>query len=177
MKIGIYGGSFNPIHFGHTGLANWIINNTDIDEVWLMVSPHNPLKSSSTLEDEHKRLNSAKLAVKDMKNIIVSDFEFTLPRPNYTANTLRKLAEQFPQHEFTLIIGEDNLGIFDQWREYIYILRCYRIFVYPRRGADTAAEEIIKKLKKEGIKDLRYLQDAPYHDISSSEIRTNKKIN
>ena len=175
MKIGVYGGSFNPIHFGHIGLANWIINNTDIDEVWLMVSPQNPLKSTSFLEDEHERLNRARLATQHLSHIRVSDFEFTLPRPNYTANTLRQLSEQFPQHEFTLIIGEDNLNIFNKWREYIFILRCYRIFVYPRKGENKSIKEIINELGDTEIKDLQYLQDAPYFNISSSEIRAIKK--
>ena len=101
MKIGIYGGSFNPIHFGHTGLAQWVVRNTDLDEVWLMVSPNNPLKDASILADEQKRLAASKEAIGDGrldsgKRIIVSDFEFTLPRPNYTANTLRELQKQYP---------------------------------------------------------------------------------
>ena len=119
MKIGIYGGSFNPIHFGHTGLAKWVVENTDLDELWLIVSPNNPLKDKNILADEQARLAAAKEAIGDgrlerNKRIVVSDFEFNLPRPNYTANTLRELTKQFPQHEFTLVIGEDNLNIFHQ---------------------------------------------------------------
>ena len=146
MKVGIYGGSFNPIHFGHTGLAKWVLEHTDLDEVWLMVSPNNPLKDKSILADEQERLEKAREAIRREgerreairreakgKRIRVSDFEFHLPRPTYTANTLRALAREYPEHEFTLIIGEDNLQIFDQWREYQYILDNYRVFVYPRR--------------------------------------------
>ena len=104
MKIGIYGGSFNPIHFGHIGLAKWVAENTDLDEVWLMVSPNNPLKDKNILADEQERLAAAKQAIGDGllaigKRIIVSDFEFHLPRPTYTANTLRALVQEHPQHQ------------------------------------------------------------------------------
>lgn len=177
MKIGIYGGSFNPIHFGHTGLAQWVVNNTDLDEVWLMVSPNNPLKDASILADEQKRLAAAKEAIGDGrlasgKRIIVSDFEFTLPRPTYTANTLRALQEAYPEYEFTLIIGEDNLNIFNKWREYQYILENYRIFVYPRRNIISQTsqqhEDILRKANN-----VKLLADAPYFDISSTELRKN----
>ncbi len=172
MKIGIYGGSFNPIHFGHIGLAKWVVENTDVDEVWLMVSPNNPLKDKSILADEQERLAAAKRAIGDGllaigKRIVVSDFEFHLPRPTYTANTLRALAKEYPEHEFTLIIGEDNLHIFDQWREYQYILNNYRVFVYPRRdkaGTQRATQPAAGTI---------FLTGAPYFDISSTEIRKN----
>ena len=115
MKIGIYGGSFNPIHFGHIGLAKWVAKNTDLDELWMMVSPNNPLKDKGILADEQERLEKAKEAIGNGllatgKRIIVSDFEFHLPRPNYTANTLRVLTKQYPEHEFTLIIGDKCLA-------------------------------------------------------------------
>ena len=170
MKIGIYGGSFNPIHFGHIGLAKWVVENTDLDEVWLMVSPNNPLKDKSILADEQERLAAAKQAIGDGllardKRIVVSDFEFHLPRPTYTANTLRALAKEYPEHEFTLIIGEDNLQIFNKWRESEYILQNYRIFVYPRKGCTPY-------LVPQG-KDIRLLDEAPYFDISSTELRKN----
>lgn len=167
MKIGIYGGSFNPIHFGHIGLAKWVLENTDLDELWLMVSPNNPLKDKNILADEHERLVAAKEAIKDIPGLVASDFEFALPRPNYTANTLRALAQACPGHEFTLIIGEDNLSIFDKWREYQYILDNYRIFVYPRHGNSTYTLP--------HAKDLRVLTGAPYFDISSTELRQKLK--
>ena len=187
MKIGIYGGSFNPIHFGHIGLAKWVIENTDLDEVWLMVSPNNPLKDKSILADEQQRLAAAKEAIEAItenrkrttekgKQIVVSDFEFHLPRPTYTANTLRALAREYPQYEFTLIVGEDNLQIFDQWREYKYILENYRVFVYPRRLGDEAMRrdsEIAPAAKTKGI---IFLNEAPYFDISSTELRKNLHI-
>lgn len=170
MKVGIYGGSFNPIHFGHIGLAEWVIKNTDLDELWLMVSPNNPLKDSAILADEQVRLQAAREAIEGdeaRSKIVVSDFEFHLPRPNYTANTLRELAKAYPQHQFTLIIGEDNLSIFDKWREHQYILDNYRIFVYPRHGNATYTLP--------HAKDLRVLTGAPYFDISSTELRQKLK--
>ena len=177
MKIGIYGGSFNPIHFGHTGLAQWVVSNTDLDEVWLMISPNNPLKDASILADEQIRLREAKEAIKrlgdEAKRIIVSDFEFTLPRPNYTANTLRELQKQYPQHEFTLIIGEDNLEIFPKWREYTYLLENFRILVYPRKGSSKSVEQMIKELGTTHIKEVQLLANAPYFEISSTELRKN----
>ena len=187
MKIGIYGGSFNPIHFGHIGLAKWVVENTDLDELWLMVSPNNPLKDKSILADENERLAAAKRAIDDGllaigKRVVVSDFEFHLPRPTYTANTLRALAREYPEHEFTLIIGEDNLHIFNQWREYQYILDNYRVFVYPRRKGDEAmgreGDEARRRwgkkaMRREGDEGMIYLAGAPYFDISSTEIRKN----
>ena len=171
MKIGIYGGSFNPIHFGHIGLAEWVVENTDLDEVWLMVSPNNPLKDKNILANEQDRLIKAKEAIGENgirkttsgKRIVVSDFEFALPRPTYTANTLRALHEAYPENEFSLIIGEDNVAIFDKWREYQYILDHYRVLVYPRHNCNP--------YPLPSAKDLRMLHGAPYFDISSTEIR------
>ena len=203
MKVGIYGGSFNPIHFGHTGLAKWVLEHTDLDEVWLMVSPNNPLKDKSILADEQERLEKAREAIeaypqplpegrgagesteamrREGKRIRVSDFEFHLPRPTYTANTLRALAKEYPEHEFTLIIGEDNLHIFDQWREHQYILENYRVFVYPRRdkagtqGATQPAKGTQPREATLPAKGTIFLTGAPYFDISSTELRKNLHI-
>ncbi len=175
MNIGIYGGSFNPIHFGHIGLVQWVVENTDLDEIWLMVSPNNPLKDNSILADEKVRLHEAEKTIKNIgKNtIFVSDFEFTLPRPSYTANTLRELSKQYPNHQFTLVIGEDNLNIFTQWREYEYILTNYHVLVYPRKGCEQTAEEMISKLHIKNIKGIQILHDAPHFEISSTELRKN----
>jgi len=169
MKIGIYGGSFNPVHFGHVGLAKWIIEHTDLDEVWLLVSPNNPLKPAGILAPEEERLAAVREAIKDIKGLKASDFEFGLPRPSYTANTLRALQNAYPEHEFTLVIGEDNLAIFTQWREYEYIASNYRVFVYPRKGSSTIENF---RLKIEDFKELVFLQDAPLFDISSTAIRS-----
>lgn len=174
MKIGIYGGSFNPIHFGHTGLATWVLENTDLDEVWLMVSPNNPLKDKSILADEQERLKNAKEAIETLptslqgRRVVVSDFEFHLPRPTYTANTMRALANAYPEHQFTLIIGEDNLQIFDKWRESDFLLNHFRIFVYPRHGCPP--------YNIPPARDLQILKNAPYFDISSTELRKNLHI-
>lgn len=189
MKIGIYGGSFNPIHFGHIGLAKWVTEHTDLDQVWLMVSPNNPLKDKTILADEQERLDAAKEAIRKTENeklktengkqILVSDFEFHLPRPTYTANTLRALAKAYPEHEFTLIIGEDNLNIFNKWREYQYILDNYRMFVYPRRdkaGTQGATQPTAGTQPREATlpaKGTIFLTGAPYFDISSTELRKN----
>lgn len=177
MKIGIYGGSFNPIHYGHTGLAIWVLNHTDLDELWLMVSPNNPLKDASILADQYARLQKAQETILQLgdkaKGIKVSDFEFQLPLPNYTANTLRELKKVFPEHEFSLIIGEDNLEIFTQWREYRYILENYRVIVYPRKGCNKIAQEMINTLQTDNINEIQILQDAPYFEISSTELRKN----
>ena len=167
-KIGIYSGSFNPVHFGHVGLAKWVIENTDLDELWLLVSPNNPLKDAKILAPEQERLVGVREAIKDIPGLVASDFEFSLPRPSYTANTLRELQKAYPQHEFTLIIGEDNLGIFNRWREYEFILENFRIFVYPRKGADKSS---ISDLQSSIAKNVVFLANAPTFDISSTAIR------
>ena len=169
MKIGIYGGSFNPVHFGHVGLAKWVIENTDLDELWLLVSPNNPLKAADTLAPEQERLAAVREAIKGINGLKASDFEFSLPCPSYTANTLRALQKAYPQHEFTLVIGEDNLAIFDQWREYEYILKHFRIFVYPRHGSVSNIQSSISNAKN-----IEFLASAPYFDISSTELRARK---
>ena len=182
-SIGIYGGSFNPVHFGHVGLAKWVIENTDLDELWLMVSPNNPLKPANLLAPEGERLAAVSKAVKDIPHVKASDFEFSLPRPSYTANTLRELQKAYPDTEFTLIIGEDNIAIFDRWREYEFILANFRIFVYPRREnlSDDGLTTKRSNSPQNGlttqwsnsvaIKEIRYLSGAPLFDISSTQIR------
>ena len=168
MRIGIYGGSFNPVHFGHVGLAKWVIEHTDLDELWLLVTPNNPLKPAGILAPEEERLAAVSEAVKDIPQVKASDFEFHLPRPSYTANTLRELQKAYPQHEFTLVIGEDNLAIFDQWKEYEFIASNFRIFVYPRKGSSKIED---CRLKIEDFLSLVYLKGAPLFDISSTAIR------
>ena len=175
-KVGIYGGSFNPVHFGHIGLAKWVIENTDLDELWLLVSPNNPLKPAGLLAPEQERLAAVREAIKDIPGLKASDFEFSLPRPSYTANTLRALQQTYPEHEFTLVIGEDNIAIFNQWREYEYILENFRIFVYPRSltgvaGPTAQRSNSAAVLQAKPVKEIRYLSEAPYFDISSTAIR------
>ena len=173
MKIGIYGGSFNPVHFGHVGLAKWVIENTDLDELWLLVSPNNPLKSAKILAPEQERLEGVREAIKDIPGLVASDFEFGLPRPSYTANTLRELQRAYPEHAFTLIIGEDNIAIFDQWREWEYIASNFRIFVYPRKGSSMIED---CRLKIADFRSLVFLKGAPTFDISSTAIRRSQGL-
>ena len=176
QRIGIYGGSFNPVHFGHIGLAKWIIENSDLDELWFLVSPNNPLKSVQSLAPEEERLAAVQQAIQDIPRLKACAFEFSLPRPSYTANTLRALQQAYPDYEFTLIIGEDNLSIFHQWREYEFILANFRLFVYPRHtkephnAADIQNNPSIQ-WSNLPVKDLQFLSGAPYFDISSTEIR------
>ena len=167
-RIGIYGGSFNPVHWGHVGLAEWVVAHTDLDEVWLMVSPNNPLKDPRTLADEQVRLEQVQAAIAGKQGLVASDFEFHLPRPTYTAETLRALTKAYPEHTFTLIIGEDNLAIFHKWREYEYILANYRVFVYPRHGCPSAGAPCRGN--------VQVLREAPFFDISSTEIRNNLRV-
>ena len=131
-RIGIFGGSFNPIHLGHTALAAYICEQGLVDEVWLMVSPQNPLKRDSALLDESERLAMARLAVAPYPMLRACDFEFTLPRPSYTYHTLQALRKAYPDHEFSLIIGEDNWQCFNRWYRGEDIARETPIIVYPR---------------------------------------------
>ena len=154
------------MHFGHVGLAKWVIEHTDLDELWLLVSPNNPLKPAGILAPEDERLEAVREAIKEIPGLKASDFEFSLPRPSYTANTLRALQKAYPEHEFTLVIGEDNLAIFTQWREYEYILANFRIFVYPRKGAILNSQSPILHSKN-----VVFLEGAPLFNISSTELR------
>ena len=167
MKIGIYSGSFNPIHKGHTALADYLLKHTDLDEIHLLVSPHNPLKEKDNLLDDELRLQMAKLVVEDFRYLKVSEVEFALPKPSYTIQTLKYLTEKYPDDEFVLIIGADNLDVFHLWKDYREILDCYRVIVYPRKG--YCASELCQKYPQ-----VEYI-DAPLFDISSSEVREKTK--
>jgi nicotinate-nucleotide adenylyltransferase len=138
MKIGLLFGSFNPIHIGHLIIANYMANYTTLDKVWLVVSPQNPLKKYGDLINTYDRLEMAKLATDNSTNIAVSDVELKLPQPSYTIDTLTHLKEKYPEHEFALIMGSDNLVTLHKWKNYKLILRDYRIFVYPRPGYENA---------------------------------------
>ncbi len=177
MNIIIFGGSFNPIHYGHIGLGRWVLEHTETDEIWFMVSPNNPLKDASILADEAERFRGVKCAVEENnmsmpngKVLRASDFEFYLPRPSYTANTLRELQKAYPEHRFSLLIGEDNWEIFSRWREYEFILANFPIYVYPRHS--KRVNEAFGPLPYGSV---TYLKDAPYYDISSTEIREKQK--
>ena len=164
-KIGIYGGSFNPVHFGHIGLMKWVLENTDLDAIWMMVSPQNPLKSEELDDSYTRRLEAARVAVETLPSVTVSDFENHLPRPSYTANTLRELAKRYPEHEFSLIIGADNWAIIEKWKEYEFVLNNFRVFVYPRTGYPMEPRKNIPAEK------VVFCQDAPIFDISSTQLR------
>ena len=176
-KIGIYGGSFNPIHFGHIGLVKWVAEHSDLDEVWLMVSPNNPLKVNADLQGQYDlrtnftaRLEAARKALAETpctKILRASDFEDGLPRPSYTANTLRELNKAHPEHEFSLIIGADNWAIIDRWKEYDFVLRNFRIFVYPRQGYALTPRT------DEPVGNIVFCYDGPVFNISSTELRNN----
>lgn len=164
MKVGLYFGSFNPIHNGHTHLAEYLLHAGGLDEVWLVVSPNNPLKKRSDLWDEKLRLRLAELATEDINGLKVSDIETTLPLPSYTVNTLMALSERYPNNEFTLLMGSDNMSIFDRWRDWEYIVNNFPIMVYPRKGDD------IEYLKRKYPK-MKVIDGAPLLDISSTQIR------
>ena len=134
IRTAIFGGSFNPIHSGHVHLAQQVLAAGLADEVWLMVSPHNPLKAQDGLLDEQARLRLARLAVDGVDGVFVSDFEFSLPRPSYTWRTLQALGETYPERQFLLLIGADNWAVFDQWAHHEDLVRHYGIIVYPREG-------------------------------------------
>lgn len=185
MLVAIYGGSFNPLHYGHTGLAAWVAEHTEVDEVWLMVTPNNPLKDGIILADEQQRLKAAKQEIerlqaehynKGIARVRVSDFEFNLPRPSYTANTLRELEKAYPEHRFALLIGQDNWNIRHKWREWESIQEKYPIYVYPRgkEGMSDIKSELAGKEFRElaGIKaEIHLLENAPLFDISSTQLR------
>jgi len=162
MKIGLFFGSFNPIHTGHLIIASYMANHTDLDKVWLVVSPHNPLKKASDLINTYDRLEMAKLATEASDCIDVSDIELKLPRPSYTIDTLTHLKEKFPNHQFALIMGSDNLNSLQKWKNYEIILRDYQIYVYPRPGFENS------ELSKHSSITLT---DTPLIEISSTFIR------
>ena len=170
MKIGLYFGTFNPIHVGHLIIANHMAENTALEQIWMVVTPHNPLKKKSTLLDDYHRLQMVHLATENFPKIKPSDIEFKLPQPNYTVNTLVHLQEKFPQHQFSLIMGEDNLKSFHKWKNYEVILQNHEIYVYPRISEELENTEL--KLRQKV-----HLIEAPIVEISSTFIRENIKNN
>lgn len=159
---GLFFGSFNPIHIGHLIIANFMATKTDLKEVWLVVSPQNPLKPRKSLARDHDRLHLARLAVEDNFGIRVSNIEFDLPKPSYTIDTLTHLKDRYPDKEFALIMGGDNLATLHKWKNYELLLRDYRIYVYQRPGyplGELATHESVR------------LFDAPELHISATYIR------
>ena len=168
MKIGLYFGTFNPIHIGHLIIANHMAEFSELDQIWMVVTPHNPLKKKAGLLSDIQRLELVFLATEDYPKIKPSDFEFKLPQPNYTVNTLAHLQDHFPQHEFSLIMGEDNLKTFHKWKNWEVILQNHEIYVYPR----ISSEEENTTLKSHP---KIHVINAPIVEISSTFIRKNIK--
>jgi len=161
-RVGLLFGSFNPVHVGHLALAKYFLTFSELDEVRFVVSPHNPLKDAELLLPADERLKMMQLAVEDIPALSVSDEEFYLPKPSYTVDTLKFFSQKYPNNEFILIIGEDNLEIFDKWKDYQYILDHYKIYVYNRPNAAPSPFS--------QHPNVRFFQ-APLLDISSTSIR------
>ncbi len=161
-RVGVFGGSFNPVHWGHVRLAEWIVRHGWADEVWLMVSPRNPLKEQAGLLPEAERLDMARLAAGEVAGVRASDFEFSLPRPSYTWRTLEALRAAFPATAFSLIIGADNWQHFDRWARPDYIRAHHKLLVYPRPGYPLDASAL-----PDGVD----LLGAPVFDVSSTRVR------
>ena len=161
-KIGLYFGTFNPIHIGHLIIANHMVNYTDLDEVWFVVSPLNPFKKNKTLLDNYARLELVYRAIKGYDKLRVSDIEFGLPRPSYTINTLVYITEKYPNKDFALIMGDDNLNSFHKWKNNELILQNHELYVYPRLTSTKSSLDNHEKINLVG---------APIMQISSSFIR------
>lgn len=170
-KVGLFFGSFNPIHIGHLILSNYIIEHSDMDELWIVVSPQNPFKEKKTLLNDHNRLDMVELAVKNYPKMRASNIEFSLPKPSYTIDTLTYLKEKHPNYSFALIMGEDNLEGLKKWKNSEKIINDYQIIVYPRYF-DKKNEEA-EYLQHENIK----LINAPIIELSATEIRKMIKEN
>lgn len=176
MKVGLYFGTFNPIHVGHLVIANYMADYTDLDQVWLMVTPQNPLKEKSSLLADYHRLALVRVAIEDNENLRVSDIEFKLPKPNYTATTLAYLKEKYPDNEFSLIMGEDNLRTFHKWYNHEQILANHQLFVYPRVLTIQEEEEVqhIGNRFENSLDqnpNVHFCYDAPVMKVSSSFVR------
>jgi nicotinate-nucleotide adenylyltransferase len=166
MKVGLYFGSFNPIHVGHCIIANFVLANTKLDQVWLIVSPQNPLKPSEGLLNEYHRLHLAQLAIEGEPKLRVSDIEFKLPKPSYTVDTLSYLQERYPHHSFSVIMGSDSFKNLPNWKNYNHILKHYSLYVYLRPGYEEVSfypDTDITILK------------SPFLEISATLIRNNIK--
>ena len=168
-KIGLFFGSFNPIHIGHLILGNYILENSDMEELWFVVSPQNPFKDKKSLLKDHNRVDMVQLAIKNYPKMRASNVEFSLPTPSYTIDTLTYLQEKHPDYSFSLIMGEDNLKSLHKWKNYELLLKNHQIIVYPRiLGEDISTPLNVTELKNhENIHQI----DAPIIELSATEIR------
>lgn len=176
MKVGLYFGTFNPIHVGHLIIANYMADYTDLDQVWLVVSPQNPLKEKKSLLADYHRIALVREGISENSNLRASDIEFKLPIPSYTSNTLAHLKENYPENEFALIMGEDNLRTFHKWKNHEWILDNYKLYVYPRVMTiqEEAEESQIKSNTANTFRDhpnVTMCDDVPVMKVSSSFIR------
>ncbi len=161
MKVGLYFGSFNPVHVAHLIIANHILNETDIEKVWFVVSPQNPFKEESNLLNEYHRLQLVRIATEDDTRIKASDIEFKLPKPSYTTATLAYLADKYPEHEFCIIMGSDSFQNLHKWKNYEVIVKNYPLYVYKRPGFEA----------KNNIEADLHVLDAPLLQLSSTQLR------
>lgn len=175
MKVGLYFGTFNPIHVGHLVIANYMADYTDLDQVWMVVTPQNPLKKKSSLLADYHRLAIVQVAIEDNKKLRASDIEFKLPKPSYTATTLAHLMDKYPTYEFCLIMGEDNLRTLHKWKNHEAILKNHKLYVYPRALTvqEEAEVEEIGTRPDNKFADHPNVQmcDAPVMKVSSSFVR------
>ncbi len=167
-NIGLYFGTFNPIHVGHLIIANHLVEHSDLDEIWFVITPHSPFKKKSSLLDNYHRYEMVELATKDYDHIKPSDIEFKLPQPNYTVHTLAHITEKHPNKKFSIIMGEDNLKGFHKWKNYETILEHYHIYVYPRISEGVVDSQF------EGYQNIHRVE-APIVEISSTMIRNGIK--
>ena len=168
MKTGLFFGSFNPIHIGHMAIANYMLEYTSLDEIWLVVSPHNPLKEKTTLLDDRNRLYMVRLAVEDDPRFRACDIEFSLPKPSYTIDTMSFLSEKYPGREFSLIMGEDNLCTLHKWKNPEELVKRYRIYAYPRMNVVKKENQTLKNILS--LADITTV-NAPVMEISGTFIR------
>ena len=163
MKVGLFFGSFNPIHIGHLIIASYMVEESDLEELWLVVTPHNPFKERTALADDYDRLEMVLQSVENHPKLKASNIEFDLPKPSYTIDTLTYLSEEYPDHKFVLIMGADNLLTLHKWKNYEQILKNYPIYIYKR------PEYNIQNLNNLG--NIKIFEDAPLIEISSTYIR------
>lgn len=163
-NIALFFGSFNPIHIGHLILANYVLENSETEELWFIVSPQNPLKDKKSLLKDHNRLDMVQLAIKNYPKMRASNVEFALPKPSFTIDTLTYLKEKYTDYQFSIIMGEDNLSSFRKWKNYEVLVKNYKIFVYPRIFSEKKSSEYLQHKNISLIK-------APIIELSASEIR------